>query len=245
METKELVTLSLAILAFVVSLISTTITIVRGRRERQRAIRNEITNVMSQIVATAMENAKLYHENSGQSTQYYQTVSSILNQRNAFLLHQAAYLTEQVPELVTAVEYNTLAAANANAGDLFTAERFYRKAIEEAGNTAYKSMALRSYAAFLFPLRRFEEGRVIFQRAISLLKSGSNHDRYTNGFTYQMWAWNELHNAESSERAKALFDSAANEYQGIDNDKVSNDALAGLYAALPFAPPPHAVDIQG
>lgn len=41
---------------------------------------------------------------------------------------------------------------------------------------------------------------------------------------------------ESLERANT-FERAVNEYQGIDNDKVSSDALAGLYAALPLPHP--------
>lgn len=189
---------------------------------------------MSQIVATAIEAAKLYHENNEKPIPCYQAVSSILNQRNVFLLEQAVYLTEQVPKLVTAVEYNTLAGANANAGDVFTAEKYYLKGIARSDGAFYKSIALRGYAAFLFPQRRFEEGRALFKQAISLLQGGSNQVRFTNGYTYQMWAWNELHNAESIERARQLFESAASEYTGIDNDKVSSDALAGLYAAIPL-----------
>ena len=232
METKDLLTLGVALLAFLVSTISTTITIVRGRREKQRAIRNEITNVLSQIVATALENAKLYRESNEMPTPYYQAVSSILNQRNAFLLNQAAYLTEQVPDLVTAVEYNTLAAANANSSDLFTAEKFYLQAIAGSKNLAYKSMAMRSYAGFLFPQGRLDAARETFRQAIGLLQGDNNHIHYTNGYTYQMWAINELHNAQSPELARQMFANAENEYRQIDNNKVSGDAIKGLYAAV-------------
>lgn len=239
METKDILTFGVALLAFVVSAISTTITIIRGQREKQRAIRNEIMNVLSQIVSTAIDNAKLYQENNEKATPYYQVVSSILNQRNAFLLHQAVYLTDQVPDLVTAVEYNTLAAANANAGDLLTAEKFYRTAVERSANSFYKSMALRSYGGFLFPQRRFDEARQNFRQAISLLQGDSNQIRYTNGFTYQIWSWNELFNAESPELAQEVFARAEKEFRSIDNDRVSMDALAGLYAAVPlYSVPP-------
>ena len=246
METKDILTFGLALLAFVVSAISTTITIVRGRREKQRAIRNEITNVLSQIVATAIENAKLYQENNEKPTPYYQAVSSILNQRNAFLLNQAVYLSDQVPQLITAVEYNTLAAANANAGDLFTAEKFYRKAIERSNNPFYRSMALRSYGGFLFPQRRFAEAREIFRQAINLMQGNSDQVHYTNGFSYQMWAWNELVNAESTDLARQMFESAENEFRKIDNDKVGRDAIMGLYAAVPLPPTTsQSVTVQG
>jgi hypothetical protein len=48
---------------------------------------------------------------------YFQAVSNILSQQNGFLLQQAVYLMDQVPHLVTAVEYNTVALAHVQAGD--------------------------------------------------------------------------------------------------------------------------------
>jgi len=160
--------------------------------------------------------------------------------QNAFLLQQATYLTDEVPDLVTAVEYNTIATATANAGDLISAEKYYKKAIEVSPNNYYRSLAIRSYAAYLFPQRRFEEARENFEKAISLLTGGDNLVRYTNGFTYQMWAWNESNNAASSKRAEELFESAINEFNGIDNETVRRDALNGLQAAKgsPSAPKP-------
>ena len=55
--------------------------------------------------------------------------------------------------------------------------------------------------------------------------------RYTNGITYQMWAWNEGNNAASPKRADELFESAINEFNGIDNESVRRNALNGLQAA--------------
>ena len=51
----------------------------------------------------------------------------------------------------------------------------------------FLALATRSYAAFLFPQRRSEEGREQFRRSIALLKGGDNLVRLTNGVTYQMW----------------------------------------------------------
>ena len=244
--TKDLATLGVAAAAFLLSLISTTITLIRGRREKQRAIRNEITNVLSQIVATALENAKLYQESNETPTPYFQAVSSILNQRNAFLLNQAVFLADQVPDLITAVEYNTLAAANANAGDLFTAGKFYRKAIEASKEAFYKGMAMRSYAGFLFTQRDLEAGRQNFANAIRLFAGENNQARYTRGYTYQMWSWNELFNAESVEMARQRFANAEAEFHSIDNDKLEHDSIAGLYAAVQLPPlTGRAVSIQG
>jgi tetratricopeptide (TPR) repeat protein len=164
METKDKLTLGIAVLAFLVSAVSTAITIVRGRREKQRAIRNDITNVLSQIVENSLENARLFNESQGQSP-FYQRASAILNQRNTFLLHQGVYLSEQLPELVTAVEYNTLAVAHADSGDLLRAESYYEKAIVASRDDYYRSIATRSLAVFLFQQHRLAEAR----RNLSLL----------------------------------------------------------------------------
>jgi tetratricopeptide (TPR) repeat protein len=231
METKEIIALSISSLAFILSLAATMISLIRSKYEKQRAIKREITDTLGKIISTNIENAKLFHETAEKDPAYYQLVSGILNQQNAFLLHQATYLTDQAPELVTAVEYNTIAATMANAGDLISAEIYYKKAIDVSPNDYYRSLAMRSYAGYLFPQRRFEEARESFRKAISLLTGGGNLVRYTNGFTYQIWAWNELHNAASPRRAEELFESAASEFGGIDNETVRQNALKGLQAA--------------
>jgi len=127
METKDVVAILISSLTFLLSLAATIISVVRSNREKQRAIKKEITDTLAKIVSTNLEHAKLSRESvlKDQDELYYQTVSGILNQQNAFLLNQATYLADQVPDLVTAIEYNTIAAATANAGDLISAERYY------------------------------------------------------------------------------------------------------------------------
>jgi hypothetical protein len=55
-----------------------------------------------------------------------------------------------------------------------------------------------------------------------------------------MWAWNELNNAASPKRAEELFESATNEFNGIDNETIRRTALNGLQAAKssPSSPNP-------
>ena len=230
METKDKLTLGIAVLAFLVSAVSTTITVVRGRREKQRTIRNEITNVLSQIVETSLENARLFHESKGQFTNYYQQASEILSQRNTFLLNQGVYLSEQVPELVTAVEYNTLAVAQVNAGDLLRAEEFYKKAIEASRDSYYKALAIRSFASFLFVQNRLKEARSNFDSAVALLLKPGDQFRYAKGFTYQMWGVHELV-ANSLDQAKYRFYLAEKDFADIENVYVKQNALLRLEAA--------------
>lgn len=231
METKDIIAILISILAFVLSLAATIISIVRGKYEKERAIKKEITDTLEKIVSTSLDVAKIYHESAEKDPSYYQTVVSILSQQNTFLLRQATYLADQVPDLVTFIEYNTIAAATANSGDFMSADKLYKKAIDVSPNNYYRSLALRSYAGYLFVQHRLEEAREHFSRSVSLVTGGDNFARYTNGFTYQMWAWNELNNAKSPKRAEELFESAINEFNGIDNEEFRRNALKGLEAA--------------
>lgn len=239
MEIKEIVGISISSLALVLSITATIISLIRSRYEKQRIIRSELSDTLSQIISGTLENAKLYRDASNDPV-YYQTVSSILNQQNAFLLNEAIYLIDQIPDLVTTIEYNTIAAANANSGQIIVAENYYLKAIAIAASNYHKALATRSYANFIFAQRRFEEGREQFRKSIALLKGGDNIVRLQNGLTYQIWAWNERNNAQSEGRPEELFESARTEFNGIDNEVAKQDAVKGLEATIKnLQPPPH------
>lgn len=240
MDTKDIITISLSVLAFLLSGSATIISLIRSRYEKQRAIKREITETLGRIVATALESAKAYRETAQSDPNYFQAVSGILNQQNTFLLNQATYLAEQVPTLMTAVEYNTIASATASAGDLIGADRYYRKAIDAAPNGYFRALAMRSYASFLFSQQRFDEARGLFRKAIALLVGAGDFVRFTNGFTYQMWAWNEQNLARSPQQAEAYFEIAANEFNAIDNEAVRRDALGRLQLARAGDPAAHA-----
>jgi len=233
MELKDFVTISISALAFILSAIATFISTIRGRYEEQRAIRNQLSETLNRIANTNIENAKLYHDTATKDPAYYQQLSAMMNQQQASLLNQAMYLADQIPKLVTAVEMNTIAVANFNAGDVIMAEKYYRKAIEVSPNNYYRALAIRSYAGFLYTQRQFEEGRNQFQQSIKLISGGDNLSRYTNGYTYQMWAWNELNNAGVQSTAEQYFENAQSQFKNIDNDAVRENAMNTLAEALP------------
>jgi hypothetical protein len=184
---KDRITLLLSILAPLLSVAASINSELKGNAEHKRTVRGQLTDILSRLISINLENAKVMRDIGQTGSLYAQQVSSILSQQNAFLLDQAMYLSTQIPTLVTTVELNTIATANANAGNLIVAEQFYRRAIDSAPSDNFLALATRSYAAFLFPQRRSEEGREQFRRSIALLKGGDNLVRLTNGVTYQMW----------------------------------------------------------
>jgi tetratricopeptide (TPR) repeat protein len=241
-EIKDIITVSLSVLAFLLSGSATIISLIRSKYEKQRAIKKEITETLGRIVSTALDSAKIYRETAQSDPNYFQAVSSILNQQNTFLLNQATYLAEQVPTLMTAVEYNTIASATASAGDLIAADRYYRKAVDASPNAYFRALAMRSYANFLFSQHRFDEARILFTRSVGLVTGTGDFVHFTNGFTYQMWGWNELNQAHSQQHAEACFEIAASEFSAIDNETVRRDALNRLQLARAGDPAAHPVN---
>jgi hypothetical protein len=230
LEAKDLIAIAISGAAAFLSLVAFVVSYRRGENEKQRAVRDQITATLDKITENILENARLRNDPNA-NFEYVQVVGSALGQRNSFLLNQAVYLSEIVPQLVTYVDYNTMAWAAAAAGELTIAETNYRKAILACPNDRIRALATRSYGSFLFSQRRFEEGRDQFGQAASLIKGADNFARYTKGFVHQNWGWCELHNANSPKRAEEAFESARSEFSGIDIEAYRQSALAGLEMA--------------
>lgn len=235
MDSKDVVNLLISTVALLLSGVATSVSISRGKREEERSkreeertIRNQLSDILSKINSTNIENAKFFREAGTQDPALFQAVSSALNQQQAFLLDEGMYLADRIPRLVSAVEYNTLALAHTNFGNMVNAEKLFKRAVEVSQDDYYRSLATRSYAFFLFSQRRFEDGRKSYRDALSLITASDNYSRYTNGYTYQQWAMNERSWANSWQRAEELFDSAKNEFNGIDAEAIRDQALQGL-----------------
>lgn len=244
LSVKDKIGLATSGIALVLSIVAFVNSEIKGASEKQRTMRSQLTDVLSRIISLNLENAKNFRDAGKSEPIYYQQVSSILNQQNAFLLQQAMYVAEQIPGLVTTAELNTIAVANANAGDLVVAETYHKRAIDAAPTDYYKALAMRSYAIFLFPQRRFEEGRELFRNAVTLLKGGDNLVRWTNGQTYQMWGYNEMLIGSTEQTIEDLFLKAQKEFSGIDNQFMRDNLLKGLDASRKTLPPVSALPNQ-
>jgi hypothetical protein len=237
MELKDIATVLLSLLALGLSIYAT----YTSQKERTRTIRAQLTDVLGKLTTLSLDRAKFQHD-AKDDQQYLDSVNAALGQQNGFLLDQAVFLSEQIPELVTTYEFNTIAVADSDAGNIFRAEVHQLKAIDAAKTDLYKSQAIRGYAVFLFPQGRLSEGREQYRKAIEVLKGESNLVHWTNGMTYQMWAFSELNFARSPERANQYVESARKEYSAIDVEFMRNRAIAALEAfrsgAQPAAPIP-------
>jgi tetratricopeptide (TPR) repeat protein len=203
--------------------------------ERRIALRGKLTELLSKIIRAQLDNAKLGKDHANDPA-YVQMVSSTLNQENAFLLNEAIMLMEQIPDLVGTVEYNTVAYSLSNAGETDRSEKYYRRAISGATSPFEGLAAQRSFAQFLFAGGRLDEGRALYQNALSRLPDGDPFAHQTNGYTLQGWGWCEAFVAREPERANRLFDLAQQEYAAIKNPMARESLLNGLAAARQGVP---------
>ena len=242
MQIKDKLAIGLSIAAFCISIYSTIAGELRSTEERRRTIRSQLTDVLGRLEALQLDAAKLQRDAKGDS-EYLQQITGALQQEKGFFIDQAVFLADEIPNLTTSYELNTIAVANAENGNLMVAEKYYKRAIDVAPTDLYRSMAMRSYAAFLFySPTRIDEGRELFRKAIETLKGEDNFIRGTNGFTYQMWAVHELRFAHSPEKANKYFDAAKQEYSAISADAARNAALWSLEAVRRQAAPRGAPD---
>ena len=207
--------------------------------ERRLTLRRALTDLLSRIIRAQLDNARLLKEHASDAA-YIQIVSSTLNQENAFLLSEATLLIAQIPDFVGTVEYNTVAYSLANAGEVVRAEEYYRRAIGVAKSPFERTMAQRSFAAFLFTNGRFEEARALYRDALTQLPEGDPIARQVNGYTLQGWAWNEAFVARDAASADRLFALAQREFEALENPMMRHQLLAALAAARHGMTPPGA-----
>jgi hypothetical protein len=227
--------------ALLLSIISYIYSVITKKYETLRTLRLQLSDVFSRIYATDLESLKVSGQ-AGITETLRQAEIGQLNQQRYFLLHQAMRLAEDIPKLVTDVEYNTIAYTSANVGDPLNADKFYRKANDAAPTPFFQSSAIRSYAVFLFNQHRFEEGRRQFENAASLITGSDNQARFARGTVYQNWAYSEHTLANSPKRAEQCVESARSEFSGIDVETFRNQLMAQLESqTAPFPKPAPAV----
>lgn len=231
---KDKIALGISIVALTLSISNTIIGENRASFEKKRNIRSELSNVLSRIMDLSKENTELIRDYmlDDNNQVFFRNQSSNIVQENTFLIQQAMYLSNIILNDVTPVELNTIANANANSGDLPMAEKYFVLAIKQSKDPYYSTLAIRSYGAFLFPQRRFEEAREQFRLSLKQLPGGDNFTRGTNGYTYQIWAVNELTVANNFNRAIELFKESRNEFLGIDQLQWKDNMLRGLDTSI-------------
>jgi hypothetical protein len=213
-------------LALTVSIISAAFSYQLQSIDSKRATREQLSNVSSELIGLTREAAQMYQVPVEEhDSLYYQKLSSITH--SAMLLsRQAIYLAEEQPNIVTDVEYLTIASGLVLAGDL-RANDYWQRAIKAAPTPYSEMVNTRAYANFLFNQGRHESGRIHYQKALNLMDNNTDLNKYNNAYTYQMWMYSEAthHFPEESNRNHIM---AKRIYETISRPILKQQGLAGL-----------------
>jgi tetratricopeptide (TPR) repeat protein len=247
LETKDLFSLSLSATALVLSLAATLITLWQKKFETERTLRHQLTDAIGKLNEAFGDSSKLEQENANSLNEPTVTnLRSFYNGQKIFYAHQAIYLIEQIPDLVSDAEYNSVARAFLDVDDDENAVKYYRRAIDVATTNLYRAINLRGLGRTLIRMNMTSEGRESFEKSLALVAGQSDSDLWFQAETLQRWAQIEAA-ASELEMAQRLFQQAEDRYRSIRFPARRSTGLKNLTAVirkasqpLPqnFSPPP-------
>ena len=241
---KDKITIAVSVLALVFSFASATISFQLQKGDSQRTAKELLSKTVAELIDLNTKTATLWFTpEDHRNTLYYQQVS-IMSQKAASLTRQALYIANNNPNIVTDVDFATIAQGLVIVGDNLLADNYWRKAVETSPTNFYKVVNLRGYADFLFRQGSHELARESYQKSLKVFKTDTDYNKATNGYTYQMWMNSELQNGLYQE-AKNHFDRAKGLYESISNPDMKMRNLESLNQAMNAIPSQNEESIEG
>jgi len=173
-------------LALIVSIASALFTYISKHTEDMRSKREELRNIMSNIIDSRFDRSKVQN-----SEEFFM--------KQGLYIESAEVLINEFPEKVSYQEYLVMEKEMYYYGNNKKAEDYGEKAIKAASKSILsKNIALRLVAELYFypSIRDFGKGRKYFQQAADLLANiNDNYIIQNLAITYEMWGLNELRNS--------------------------------------------------
>jgi len=215
METKDIITITIASLAFVVSIVNSIFIVLTFRQratEDRRGTRKALTDVVAELtkVSIAFNELDLQYPRSVDPT--VTNLRRNFNMQRRYLGNHGEFLTEQIPELTTDVDYINLAYAFELGGDYTKAQKFYELAVNKSPTNILKMWNLRGFARFWFVLGNAARGRQTYQDALQLDVPDTDSLRQNIADTYLLWSRQEEEHGylDEAKRLRMLGQQAAN-----------------------------------
>ena len=229
---NDLISTAISGLALAVSVLSAAFSFRLQRLDSRRSTREQLNETVSELIRLNAENNSMWFIPSEQRDAGYYQKQGSLAQTAVAVSRQAAYLAEQQPDLVTDIEFLTIAQGLVMAGDFATADGYWQKAVNASPNAYYRVVNTRMYADFLFNQGKHESGRTLYKQALTILDDlpDTDYRKYTNGYTCQMWMVSEA-NHRFWEEADVAFDRARRLFEKISNPYAVQNGLSGLRQA--------------
>ncbi len=242
MDTKDYITVAISGLALSVSLISAMVATRRQNTQMRTTVRDQLASIVQELITTLAENRILQSEDIAKRDALFYSKGSSFSLKLSSLARQASALIAQDRNIVFDVEFAVIAQALDVVGDIHEADRDWQAAVAVSSSDYYKIVNKRGYADFLFRQGRHQAGRKQYEEALTILDNNSDFNKWTNGYTYQMWFTSEVWNIPAPHgRAADCYRDAMGLYESISSAIAKANCMQGLAAARlasPSAPAP-------
>src|SRR5262245_54596607 len=112
MDMKDIISLTVSGLAFGLSLTATTLTLRQTKSETERTIRQQLTDTIGKLSRVYEQVEKLRQERRDDWHEpAVVNLRAFYNSQKMLYARQATYLIEQLPQIASEVDFNTLARA--------------------------------------------------------------------------------------------------------------------------------------
>lgn len=231
MSSKDVITLTLSGLALIVSLTSAIYSARKQKTEGERQFRERITEIALALIDSGLKIGRLDGVPADYRDPAYWYERGTEIQRTAALVRQADKLiTAETEELLTDVDYLTIAQAFATVGDNRHAECYYALTLKASQDPFYATTNKRAYAWYLFTIRRSGEGRRQYRSAIEDAKASWVDPEQRSiqvGWIYEEWMQTEAR-FHFEDRARELRENAREAYASISDIGERSGYLATL-----------------
>lgn len=158
-----------AVIALSFSLVTTVMSFMRTADQDLRAQQVEVRSLIQRLMALPKENLDLLtrYEDTQQSIM----LSSAVNTENQVLLQHAVSIVEQIPDMISAVEYYAIADSLTGAGKIDVATKYYLRALDEALDRETAVAAYRSLAMVAYQAGDFAGSRRMIDHALGIFDS--------------------------------------------------------------------------
>ena len=239
MELKDIVTISLSSAAFCFAIASFAITFRQRTLEDKRSTRKSLTDIVAELAKVDLAANQLELDHPGSALERIVAFRRTFSTQRRYLANHGEFLSAQIPELATDIDYMSIARAFDSAGDYDKAEIFFLLAVEKSPNNGLRATNLRGLARFFFARGNASKGRLTYQQSLQLELPDTDNIRRFVSDTYMMWARVENDFGYSSESVQVRAN-AVSTAKRIGHVAMRDDMLRQIDEALPVSTPPSA-----
>ena len=213
---KDLWTIVLSVFALVFSIVSFIISNHKVSVQLSSSTRDQLGTIIQKLIEVDSQISENQFADQSQALFYLR--ASNMSYKESSLAREAKALVDAEAGIVNDVEYVVMARCFSELGDYPQAAQYWKQAVDAAPSDYYKMINLRGFADFDYAQGKYEDGRTIYQKALTVFDNSSDFNKCNNGYTYQMWAVSENKSlprqfnkaGEYYKEARALFETISN-----------------------------------